>query len=80
METNKRIPKVINEQAAELALLRIMFFALSDQIPDKAKFVREVKGNCEDQTIRTMFSGMPESFFSAFQSMSAEYQRLLGDD
>lgn len=72
-----RIANIVNAQAAELTLLRIMVMALHDQVPDKTAFLRTFDTTTEDHSVRTMFSTHPESFFQDFEALRAAYRKIL---
>lgn len=68
----------IDGQEAELMALRLLVTALIKQTPDMRMLISDFSEMSEDNAVRTMHSGMPETIFQEFLSLRAFWLRALG--
>ncbi len=73
------ISKVVNSQAADLAIMRLLLAAALRQLPDQPLLLQNFREMAEDHAVRTMYSGMPESFFQALQTHREAWETILAD-
>jgi len=69
--------RVINRQAADLAIVQLIVMAVCRQVPDKNLLLADFEEMAEDHTIRTLFSGRPETFFQALEESRRTWRGLL---
>ena len=77
-ETQEIISK-LNSLAASCSILRHLTLALFDAIRDKEKAINQFDDTTKITRIYTLYSSMPESFFSAFENERDEILKLLVD-
>lgn len=67
----------VNTAAAHDAALRLVVTALTDQVPDTARLLKDFSSQAEDTNVRTMFSSRPESFYEGFQAARETWEEML---
>ena len=77
-ETREIIGK-LNDQVASISILRHLALALFDAIQDKERVINQFDDTTKRTHIYTLYSSMPESFFSAFEKERDVLLKLLVD-
>lgn len=67
----------INNQAAELATMRLLLAAALRQLPDQQKLLDDFSAMSEDSTVLAMNSMLSESYFQSFQKCCSTWESLL---
>ena len=77
--TPEHLRKLIDRQAADLAVKGLLIGAIAQQVPDIVKLMNDFAEMAEDHAIRTMYSDRPEEFFQEFQKIRSIWSHMLQD-
>ena len=73
----EHLRKLLDRQAADLAVKGLLIGAIAQQIPDIDKLMNDFSEMAEDHATRTMYSSMPEEFFQEFQKLRKVWSGML---